>query len=522
MSQEVPALPRGFVQWIPFLWSRVLFPGRSDAPSGIRTVAVLTLLILPAILLYPTRSFRLLEPDEGRYAEIAREMVQNNEWIVPTLQGEPYLDKPPLFYWLVAFSYRAFGVSDEVARLVPAVAVHLTILLVYFLGRRSLGERSAFWGALLLSVAPGFVGMGRLLILDGLLTLWITLAVLSLFEAIRGETFRTGWWYLGAAACGLGVLTKGPIALVLPLFPLLGFRWLGQHRVSLPRKHWLGLFGVVLLVNLPWYVGIFLHQPIFLKYFFWEHNVLRFFQPFDHLQPVWYYVPILLGGLMPMTLLAVPFVRHLITGDGDTTVTRSPALGYYLLAGGWCLAFFSLSGAKLPTYILPAMPLFLLAFGDFVARSRWATSAWTKSSLVTTFLLLGAAFYAALPWYANYRSPLRNPDVVEKFCSDSEVPVFTYPRNCDSVAFYLNRDDLKSVRSKYTQTLIEAMLAHPRCVVIFTHRHSYDGFKHLLPPQLRIAEMHSFRKSDREMDWIDKLVGDTPWGLCDLAVVERR
>jgi 4-amino-4-deoxy-L-arabinose transferase-like glycosyltransferase len=521
MSQEVPALPRGLVQWIPFLWSRVVFPGRSEHPTGVRWLSLLTLLILPAIFLYPTRSFLLLEPDEGRYAEIAREIVQNQQWIVPTLQGQPYLDKPPLFYWLVAISYQLFGTTDAVARLVPSVAVHLTILLLYLIGRRSLGERSAFWASLLLSFAPGFVGMGRLLILDGLLTLWITLASLSLFEAIRTGTLDLRWWYLGAVACGLGVLTKGPIALLLPLMPLVFNRWLTGSRIRI-GKHWLGLFAMVLAVNLPWYIGIFLHQPIFLKYFFWEHNILRFFQPFDHLQPVWYYAPILLGGMMPMTLLLIPFIRHLISGDPEETQNRSPALGFYLLAAGWCIAFFSLSGAKLPTYILPAMPMLMLAFGGFLSRSKWRNSLLTKLSLGTTFLLLVATFYVALPWYANYRSPLRNREVVEKFCSDSSVPLFTYPRNCDSVAFYLERDNLITVRSKFTQHLIEAMLEHPRSVVIFTHRHSYEGFKHLLPPQLKIVEMHSFRKTDSEMTWIDKLIGDTPWGLCDLAVIERR
>ena len=137
------------------------------------------------VLLYPTLGFHLLEPDEGRYAQIPKEMLDAASWVVPTLQGEPYLDKPPLMYWLVALSYRAFGVTPEAARLVPAVCVHLTILAVYLIGRRSIGERAAFWAALLLRVAPGFVGVARLLLLDGLLTLCVTVSVLCGFEAVR-------------------------------------------------------------------------------------------------------------------------------------------------------------------------------------------------------------------------------------------------------------------------------------------------------------------------------------------------
>ena len=155
--------------------------------------------------------------------------------MVPHLQGQPYLDKPPLLYWLVMLSYQAFGVSEGAARLVPALAVHLTILAVYALGRRSLGERSAFWGGLLLMIAPGFTGMGRLLILDGLLTLWVTLTLLATFEAIRGERLRLGWWYLGAVAAGLGVLTKGPVPFLLLVPPVWLHRRLSGNRVPISR-----------------------------------------------------------------------------------------------------------------------------------------------------------------------------------------------------------------------------------------------------------------------------------------------
>src|SRR5215216_2027845 len=124
--------------------------------------------MIPAAVLYPSLDYHLLEPDEGRYAQIPKEMHDNDSWVVPTLQGEPYLDKPPLMYWLVAVSYRVFGVSPEAARLVPALCVHLTILAVYLIGRRSIGERGALWAALLLAVAPGFVSIARLILLDGL------------------------------------------------------------------------------------------------------------------------------------------------------------------------------------------------------------------------------------------------------------------------------------------------------------------------------------------------------------------
>src|SRR5262249_28825738 len=211
--------PRSFLGWLPYLFTQVLFPGSPDTDTRIRRVSLLVVLLLPAALLYPTLGFHLLEPDEGRYAQIPKEMLLRGEWVVPTLQGEPYLDKPPLMYWLVALSYRVFGVSPEAARLMPALCVHLTILAVYLLGRRSLGERAAFWAAVLLAVAPGFVGIARLLLLDGLLVLCVTLSVICGFEAVRTGRLKLGWWLAAATGSRFGLLTKGPIVVVLLFVP---------------------------------------------------------------------------------------------------------------------------------------------------------------------------------------------------------------------------------------------------------------------------------------------------------------
>src|SRR4051812_17617854 len=201
--------PRSLTDWLRHLFSHVLFSGTAATDTRIHSWSLALVLMLPAALLYPTLGFHLLEPDEGRYAQIPKEMLAHGNWVVPTLQGEPYLDKPPLMYWLVALSYRAFGVCPEAARLVPAVCVHLTILAVYLLGRRSVGGRAAFWAALLLSVAPGFVSVARLLLLDGLLTLCVTVSVLCGFEAVRTGRFKKGWWLAAAGAAGGGLPPKG-------------------------------------------------------------------------------------------------------------------------------------------------------------------------------------------------------------------------------------------------------------------------------------------------------------------------
>ncbi|HEX3150242.1 MAG TPA: glycosyltransferase family 39 protein [Gemmataceae bacterium] len=513
--------PRSFVAWMPYLWSRVLFPSPQATPVGVRLPALLLLIVLPALLLYPTLSFRLLEPDEGRYAQIPREMLARGDWVVPHLQGQPYLDKPPLMYWLVMLSYKLFGVSEAAARLVPALAVHATILCLYLIGRRSLGERSAFWGALFLTVAPGFTGMGRLLILDGLLTLWVTLTLLATFEAIRGDRWKTGWWYLAAVAAGLGVLTKGPVPFLLVIPPIWLHRRLTGNRVPIPFKHLASFVGVAVAVNLPWYAAIYLHEPVFLRHFFWEHNVLRFVQPFDHLQPVWFYAPILLGGLLPGTILLYALARHLGSGDPERIAMRTPALGFWLLAGVWCVFFFSLSGSKLPTYVLPAFPCLCLAVGDFVARTRWSNLWVTRTGVGTMAAALAVGFYVAIPWYAERRSPMGNPDVAARLMAARGETMYCFPRNVDSVSFYTDRDDLKSCRTRVSQELVEELIQRDRSVVLFTHRHSLDTFKQVLPPQLKVTETLAVKQPGSGGKILDNMVGDGAWGLCHVAVVER-
>ena len=540
--------PRSFLGWLPHLWTGVLFPGAADADSRVRRWSLLVVLLLPAAILYPTRGFHLLEPDEGRYAQIPKEMLLHGEWVLPTLQGEPYLDKPPLMYWLVALSYRVFGVSPEAARLVPAVCVHLTILVVYLLGRRSLGERAAFWAALLLTVAPGFVGVARLLLLDGLLTLCVTTSVVCGFEAVRTGRLKMGWWLASAVASGLGFLTKGPISEVLLFVPLWANAWLAKNLTpqppslerkgepaespSLPRggvgeglpsaaavrwSHYLLFFTVVFAVNVPWYVGIYVREPAFLRHFFWEHNVLRFLQPFDHLQPVWFYAPILLGGLLPGSVLFVAYARHLLGGRPGSS-RPSAAGGFWLLAGGWCVFFFSCSGSKLPTYILPAYPFLCLALGEFVARSRWDTAPATRVMVGATACLVLLLTHVGVPWYARERSPFGRPELVERFVDDPDTVVVCYPRNCDSVAFYAGRDDLRKVPTRDVNQLMVECHHRPRTVVLFTHRDSLAGFRNTLPPSLEIAETATLkRKYGRGL--MDKLFGSTPWGLCDVAVV---
>jgi hypothetical protein len=522
-TDAVPA-PRSLRECVPFIWSRFLFPGSALPVERWRWPALVLLLLLPGVLLYPCLSFYLFEPDEGRYAQIPREMLQRGDWVVPHLLGEPYLDKPPLCYWLVALSYAIFGVHDWSARLVPALAVHLTVLLTYLLGRRSLGERTAFWGALLLTLAPGFLGMGRLLILDGLLALWVTLAVLAAFEAVRAGPLRRRWWVLAAAACGLGVLTKGPVIVLLVLPPLWLYRRLTPDAAPLSWRALAAFAAVVAAVPLPWYVAVCARSPDFAAHFFWEHNVMRFLAPFDHLEPIWFYGPVLLWGLLPVTLLAWPLLRFL--GGAAAAPHRCPALGFVLLAGGWCVLFFSLSGCKLPTYILPALPLLALVIGRFLTVTPWGRGPRLAGLLTLGLALQAGSHFVVVPWYADYRSPADRWPQIARQCRDPETPVLCYPRTAHSVAFYLDRADLRTYRSKEIAQLLQELRARPRTVVLCTHRHSLRALRQFLPADLRVTEETHFglrlpALTDALAKQINQRMGETALGLCDMVVIER-
>jgi 4-amino-4-deoxy-L-arabinose transferase-like glycosyltransferase len=507
----------------------VLFAGPSPAaPEPARPAALLVLLALPGLLLYPCLGFRLFEPDESRYAQIPVEMSQRGEWVVPLLQGEPYLDKPPLLYWLVIAAYRLFGVGESSARLVPALAVHATVLLAYFFGRRLLGERSAFRGALVLGLAPGFLGMGRLLLLDGLLTLWTTLALFAALAAGRGPRLGWGWWLLAACACGLGVLTKGPVAVALLAPPLWLHRRLTGRGCRVGWRALLAFAAVVLGVALPWYVALGVRVPGFVSYFLWEQNVRRFLEPDVHVRGIWFYAPVLWAALLPGALLAVPWLRFLFTADAEVARRRPAELGFLLLGGGWCVLFFTLSACKLPTYILPALPPLALALGHFLAHSRWRRSRLPAWGAAATFALLAAFHHLALPWYAEYRSPMSRPDEVVRLCADRATRVVCYPRNCDSVAFYLGRADLRAYRSKEIEGLRSEVRRQPRTVILCTHRHALHGLRELLPPEVSVVDEVRLGLADIPgvppwlMTPLAGLMGETALGLCDVAVVEWR
>jgi hypothetical protein len=260
-------------------------------------------------------------------------------------------------------------------------------------------------------------------------------------------------------------------------------------------------FAVVAAVALPWYVAVCVRLPDFARHFLLVHNLQRFVQPFDHDRPVWFYLPILLGGLLPATVLLVPFVRFLLS---DTAAPqRCPALGYLLLTAGWCVLFFSLSGCKLPTYILPAFPPLALGFGAFVAQGAWRRSLWLRGGMAAWWLLSIVGHGVLVPAAARARSPMADRERMTALCGNPKVPVICFPRHVDSVAFYVGRSDFPAIHTKNVGQLLAELDKNPRTVMLFGHRSSLESLKHFLPPHLHIVDA-------------------APMGLCEVGVVERR
>jgi dolichol-phosphate mannosyltransferase len=360
-------VPRTLRTLLPFWWSEALFAGNGARPQGPRPAWHLPVLLLAAVLLFFSRlGAPLQEPDEARYAEVPRQMLAEGHWVVPVLHGEAYADKPPLLYWLVMASYRTFGVHDWAARLVPGAAAVLVVLLTYFWGRRTVGAPAAFAGAAMLCLSARFVYLGRLLTPDGLLCLWVVAALAAAHEAVRAGGLRWRWWLASALACGLGLLTKGPVALALVAAPVLALGALDRRAARPGWRGWAAYLAVAAGLAAPWYAAMSAADPEFAGVFFWRHNLVRYVAPFDHAKPVWFHLPGLLLGMLPWTLLLPGLLRCLARHAARTAARRPAALGFFLLAFVWELLFYSLAGCKRAVYILPALPPLTLALGCYL------------------------------------------------------------------------------------------------------------------------------------------------------------
>ena len=332
--------------------------------SGTRPRWIMYALLACGMIWFAGLEYRgLFMPDEGRYADIAREMLDANDWITPRLNGIKYLEKPPLQYWATAGAFAVFGVDEWTARLWPAVTGLLCIVLTAFAARRFAPGSPGGVTALMLAGSWGFFLGSQFLTLDMGLTFFLTAAMLSYALSRRvniSPGVQRNWMLLAWAAAACAVLSKGLIGVVIPGLVLAVYVAIERDLSALRRLHWIGGLSLFAAIVLPWFVLVQDRNPEFFHFFFVHEHFERYALPDHHRPgPWWYFVPVVLVGLWPWT----PAVPAAIA-----RAWRAPAAGgfkldrFLVIWAAAVIVFFSASHSKLPGYVLPALPAILLLF----------------------------------------------------------------------------------------------------------------------------------------------------------------
>src|SRR3989454_11785974 len=334
--------------------------------SGSRPRWIASAFLICALLWFAGLEYRgLFMPDEGRYADIGREMLDSSDWVTPRHNGIKYLEKPPLQYWATAGAFALFGTDEWTARLWPALTGFLGILLAAFAGLRLAPGSPWIVTALTVAGCWGYFLGGQFLPLDMGLTFFLTAALLGFLLSRRADVpprAERGWMMLAWAAMACAVLSKGLIGIVLPALALLVYVVIERDRALLRRLHWapgLWVFGAIVL---PWFVLVQHRNPEFFHFFFIHEHFERYLLPHHHRPgPWWYFAPVLLIGLLPWT----PSIPAALARGWRAPASPGFRLDRFLVIwAGVVVLFFSASHSKLPGYVLPAGP------GNFLLFAR--------------------------------------------------------------------------------------------------------------------------------------------------------
>ena len=329
---------------------------------GKRIVYLAVLLAFSYLLLFHNLgAYSLKEPDEGRYAEIPREMTILGDYVVPHLNFVRYFEKPPLLYWVTALSYKAFGVSEWSFRLPNAIAALLIVLAVYWFAARRFSEKAAFLASVMLVSSFGFFAMTHIVTIDMLFSFLLFAALLSFYEFYSSTRKRFLYLFFGALA--LAVLAKGPAAIVLLVATMVLFL-LAERRLSF-LKEMASARGFVIFaaIAVPWFVLVCAREKEFFQFFFFDQNLTRFLTT-EHNRsgPPYYFFPVLFGGLFPWSIFLPRAVVRL---------WKSHEVRLLFIWSGVVFLFFSASGSKLPPYILPIFPALAVILACLFER-EWA------------------------------------------------------------------------------------------------------------------------------------------------------
>lgn len=357
---------------------------------------LILLILLFTIVWFGSLDYRkLIRPDEGRYAEISREMALTGDFTTPRLNGIKYFEKPPLQYWATAVAFNVFGEHDWTARLWPALTGFLSILLAAFTAGRLFGDRAGFFTGFVLASSLWQGIIGHINTLDMGLSFFLQLAVTGVLLTNSGpsnDNERRRWALITWAALALAVLSKGLVALVLSGGTLMVYSLLSRDWSPWRRMQWGQGLLLFFLICAPWFIAVSLANPEFPRFFFWHEHFERFLtKAHGRYQPGWYFVPILAIGALPWTFMALQSWLSAWRGSG-----RSDGHGRFrpkMLLAVWVVlvfAFFSVSHSKLASYILPILPALAILTG------LWLTNV-SRKTLMAHLTLVALLAAATLP-----------------------------------------------------------------------------------------------------------------------------
>ena len=319
---------------------------------------------------------KLIRPDEGRYAEISREMVVTGDWLTPRLNGYKYFEKPALQYWATAASFEIFGQREWSARIWPALTGFLGVLLVFFAGNRLFGPPAGLFAAAALSSNFIYVMVGHVLTLDMGVSFFMSASVLALIMAqcdAAEPGSRRNWMLAAWGLAALAVLSKGLIGMVLPAGAVALYILIQRDWRLLGRLQIVAGGALFLAITAPWFVQVSRANPEFFHFFFIHEHFERFLtKAHGRYQPAWYFVPILLAGFMPWTLSLFPALARAWRGAGGA---RFLPARFLLIWAAVVFLFFSASSSKLPSYILPVVPALALLVGGYLAQGGGRSTA---------------------------------------------------------------------------------------------------------------------------------------------------
>ncbi|MEB0039913.1 MULTISPECIES: lipid IV(A) 4-amino-4-deoxy-L-arabinosyltransferase [unclassified Pseudomonas] len=323
----------------------------------------LLFLLLAFVIFYllPLTTHGLWVPDETRYAQVSQEMLLTGKWAAPHLMGLRYFEKPALGYWMIALGQALFGDNLFGVRIASALSLGLSTVLAYLIARRlwNSPRRSLACATVYMSFGL-IIGQAGYANLDPQFTLWVNLSIVALWYAVDSTTHRAkviAWAVLGLA-CGMGFMTKGFLALLLPVLIALPYMIWQRRFKELVRYGGIAVL-VATLISLPWVLTIQVREPDFWRFFFWHEHIRRFAgDDAQHAEPWWFYLPLLIGSSVPWALLLPTALKHAWQNR------KQQNTAFLLLWLCLPLAFFSLSKGKLPPYILPCMLPLALLLGD--------------------------------------------------------------------------------------------------------------------------------------------------------------